>query len=327
MSLLMFVIFFFSIMYYIADKKDNIINIDIKNTNENKNISSNNVKNNNITWETVNKSLMESKHINRENSIFVDEIKKARREAFIVAQMYENNYKRLYEEINVGICTFNRETGIILKTNQYFFNIYYNSKVNNKKLEDHKNPINIYNCIDDLHFYISKKTDHVVNFKIFNNEKVKVRIYVCNNAENIDECIVFITELNDLCLLNDKLKTNLDIIYKLFTSLDVELYMYHKNKGIIKILNSNIINSFSDLVYNVHDLFSLNYYFTDKIFVNELHNNINKVFTTKRENLTYTTRYNNKNVTIVIVPDLYTDDSDIANVILHYEKSPEKKIY
>ena len=321
---LFLLILFMYLDSYNFKNKNNMI-VDIKNTNKNVIDNINNIKiEPKIDWNTVNKSLKENKKINKENSLFIDEIKKARREAYVIAQMYENKYKRIYDEVNVGICNFNVNSGLITSANKYFFNIYNDTEINNKILEDYKNGINIYNIIPDLYSHLNKKNIHnsnVVYFRQYNNKKIKVKISILMSQTEEDEFILFINNVDNEYRLNENLTNNIKMIYDLFNNLNVNLYIYSKNKGIIKILDKNV-NMLIDLVHNEHDFASLNYYFQDNYFIKILDNNIKKCYDLKESN-TYNIKNNNEEVTVCIVPML-KENQDILSIIIYPDNSKKK---
>lgn len=328
--LFLFVLFMYLDFYNFKKESKENNKIVINNVNKNENVSHNVSQIDNerieqkVDWYSVNKSLLESKRINKENSLFIDEIKKARREAYVIAQMYENKYKRIYDEVNVGICNFNVNSGLITSANKYFFNIYNGSEMSNKMLDDYKNGINIYNHIPDLYAHLNKKTiytSNVVLFKQYNNKKIKVKISVLMSSTEEDEFILFINNVDNEYRLNEKLTSNIKMIYDLFNNLNVNLYIYSKNKGIIKILDKNV-NMLVDLVNNDHDFASLNYYFQDEYFIKILDNNIKRCYDLKESN-TYNIKNNNEEVTVCIVP-LLKENQDILSIIIYPDNSKKK---
>lgn len=319
---IIFSIFVYLLVSYLTHNsfsRDNIINIEIKNENKD-NIDNNTKSITSVDWSGVTLSLKENKKITKENSIFIDDIRKARMEADVVARMYENKYKRIYEEINIGICSFDRDTGLINFANKHFINIYCDSKINNKRLEDFKNGIYIYDNIDTLYSYINKKktSSNIVDFKLLNNRLIKVKIYTSPSLTEDNNVILFITDIDDEYRLNEKLRNNLNIIYNLFHGLDVELYLYHKNKGIIKIIDKNITNSLIDLINNEHEFVSIGYYFNDNFFINILNKSINKCFNIQ-ESVTYNIKNDNKEVTVCMAPIL--NRTDILTIIVYPDNS------
>lgn len=322
-----FILFIYLEAYNFKKKQDNKIIIDIKNVNNNNNENTSineNTSKQKVDWRAVNNSLNESKTINKENSLFINEIKKARREAHVIAQMYENKYKKIYDEVNVGICNFDVNTGHITYANKCFFNIFNDTKINNKTLEDYKNGINIYDHIPNLYSHLNKKdiyNSDIVTFKQYNNKKIKVKISVLMSQTEEDEFILFINDVDTEYRLNEKLINNIKIIYDLFTGLNVHIYIYLKNKGILKVLDKNI-NVLVDLVNNEHDFASLNYYFEDKFFIDILEKNINKCYNIK-ESTTYIIKNNSEDVTVCVVP-LVKENQDVLAIIVYPDNSCKK---